>query len=142
MKIKICRRVILSVALHGYETWSFTLREEHRLMSFENRVLRKMIRPKRDEVTGDWRKLHKDVLCTKLHNDVLCTKLHNDVLCTKLHKDVLCTKLHKDVLCTKLHKDVLCTKLHNDVLCTLHQCYSDDQIEKNKNGRTCGMHGR
>jgi len=75
----------LSVVLHGCETWSFTLRGEHRLRVFENRVLRKVIRPKRDEVTGEWRKLHNDVLCTKLHYNVLCTKLHNDVLCTKLY---------------------------------------------------------
>jgi hypothetical protein len=64
MKIKICRRVILSVVLRGCETWSFTLREEHRLRVFENRVLRKLFRPKRDAITGEWRKLHNDVLCT------------------------------------------------------------------------------
>jgi hypothetical protein len=48
--------------LNGFETWSLTLREEHRLRVFENRVLRRIFGPKRDEVTGDWRKLHKGEL--------------------------------------------------------------------------------
>jgi hypothetical protein len=46
------------VVLYGYETWSLTLRDEHRLRVFENRVLRRIFGPKRDDVTGDWRKLH------------------------------------------------------------------------------------
>jgi hypothetical protein len=50
---------MLPVVLHGYETWSLTLREEHRLKVFENRVLRRIFGPKRDEVTGGWGKLHK-----------------------------------------------------------------------------------
>jgi hypothetical protein len=45
------------------ETWSLTLREEHRLREFENRMLRRIFGPKRDEVTGCWRKLHEE-----LHN--------------------------------------------------------------------------
>jgi hypothetical protein len=44
--------------LDGYETWSLTLREERRLRVFENRVLGRIFGPKRDEVTGEWRKLH------------------------------------------------------------------------------------
>jgi hypothetical protein len=48
--------------LYGCETWSVTLREEHRLRVFENRVLRKIFGPKRDEVTGEWRRLHKEEL--------------------------------------------------------------------------------
>jgi hypothetical protein len=44
--------------LYGRETWSLTLREERRLRVFENRVLRRILGPKRDEVTGEWRKLH------------------------------------------------------------------------------------
>jgi hypothetical protein len=44
--------------LYGCETWSLTLREEHRLRVFENRVLRRIFGPKRDEVRGEWRKLH------------------------------------------------------------------------------------
>jgi hypothetical protein len=48
----------LPVVLYGCETWSLTLREEHRLREFENRVLRRIFRPKWDEVTGEWRRLH------------------------------------------------------------------------------------
>jgi hypothetical protein len=58
MKIKIHRTIILPVVLYGCETWSLTLREECRLRVFENRVLRRILRPKRDEVTGEWRRLH------------------------------------------------------------------------------------
>jgi hypothetical protein len=56
--------IILPVVLYGCETWSLKLREEHRLRVFENRVLRRIFRPKRDEVTGEWRKLHSE----ELHN--------------------------------------------------------------------------
>ena len=44
--------------MYGCETWSLTLREEHRLRAFENKVLRKIFGAKRDEITGEWRKLH------------------------------------------------------------------------------------
>jgi hypothetical protein len=54
--------IILPVVLYGCETWSLTLREEHRLTVSENRVLRRIFGPKRDEVTGEWRKLHSDKL--------------------------------------------------------------------------------
>jgi len=50
------------VVLYGFETWSLTLREERRLRVFENRVLRKVFGPKRDVVTGEWRKLHNEEL--------------------------------------------------------------------------------
>jgi hypothetical protein len=63
LKIKIYKTVILPVVLYGCETWSLTLREEHRLRVFENRVLRKIFGPKR-EGDGSWRKLHND----ELHN--------------------------------------------------------------------------
>jgi hypothetical protein len=51
VKIRIYKAIILPVVLYGRETWSLTLREEHRLRVFENRVLRRIFRPKRDEVT-------------------------------------------------------------------------------------------
>jgi hypothetical protein len=51
-KIKIYKTIILSVVLYGCETWSLTLMEEHRLRVFENRMLRRIFGPKRDEVTG------------------------------------------------------------------------------------------
>jgi hypothetical protein len=62
VKVKIYKTIVLSVVLYGCETWSLTLREEHRLRVFENRVLRRIFRPKRDEVTGEWRKLHNEEL--------------------------------------------------------------------------------
>jgi hypothetical protein len=55
--IRIYKTIILSVVLYGYETWSLTVREEHRLRVFENRVLSRIFGPKRDEVTGDSRRL-------------------------------------------------------------------------------------
>jgi hypothetical protein len=51
------------VALYGCKTWSLVLREEHRRRGFENRVLRRIFGPKRDEVMGEWRKLHNEQLC-------------------------------------------------------------------------------
>ena len=58
LKIKIYRTIIFPVVLYGCETWWLTLREEHRLRVFENRVLRKIFGPKRDEVTAEWSKLN------------------------------------------------------------------------------------
>ncbi|KAJ4448971.1 hypothetical protein ANN_00363 [Periplaneta americana] len=58
LKVRIYKTVILPVVLYGCETWTLTLREEHRLRVFENKVLRKIFGAKRDEVTGEWRKLH------------------------------------------------------------------------------------
>jgi hypothetical protein len=60
--VKIYKTIILPVVLYGCDTWSLTLREEHRLRVFENRVLRRIFGPKRDEVTGKWRKLHNGKL--------------------------------------------------------------------------------
>jgi uncharacterized membrane protein len=59
LKIKIYKTVILPVELYGYEAWSLTLGEEHRLRVFDNRVLRKIFGPKRDEAES-WRKLQND----------------------------------------------------------------------------------
>jgi len=68
LKIKIYRTIISPLVLYGCETRSLTLREECRLRVFENRVLRIIFGPKRDEVTGEWRKLHNDEL-----NDLYCS---------------------------------------------------------------------
>jgi hypothetical protein len=57
VRVKIYRTIILPVVLYGCETWSVTLREEHRL-----RVLRGIFGPKRDEVAREWRKLHNGEL--------------------------------------------------------------------------------
>jgi len=62
IKIKIYRTIILTVVLYGCETWSLTLREEHRLRVFENMVLRRIFGPMRDEVAGEWRKLQNEEL--------------------------------------------------------------------------------
>jgi len=62
LKIKIYKTIILPVVLYGCETWSLTLTDERRLRVFENMVLRRVFGPKRDEVTGEWRKLHNEEL--------------------------------------------------------------------------------
>jgi hypothetical protein len=62
LKVRIYKTTILPVVLYGCETWSLTLREEHRLRVFEKRVVRRIFGPKRDEVTGEWRKLHSEEL--------------------------------------------------------------------------------
>jgi hypothetical protein len=62
LKIRIYKTIILPTVLYGCETWSLTLREEHRLRVSDKRVLRKIFIPKGDEVTGEWRKLHNEEL--------------------------------------------------------------------------------
>jgi hypothetical protein len=64
VKVRIYKTIILPVVLYGCETWSLALREEHKLRVFENRVLRRLFGPKKDGVTGEWRKLHNE----ELHN--------------------------------------------------------------------------
>jgi hypothetical protein len=64
IRIRIFKTIILPVVLYGCETWSLTLKEEHRLRVFENRTLRRIFGPKTDAVMGDWRKLHEE----ELHN--------------------------------------------------------------------------
>jgi hypothetical protein len=63
LKIRIYKTIILPVVLYGCGTWSLTIREEHRLRIFENRVLKRIFGPKRDEVMGERRKLHNEELC-------------------------------------------------------------------------------
>jgi hypothetical protein len=62
LKMRIYKTIILAVVLYGCETWSLTLKEKHRLRVFENKVLRRIFGPKRNEVTGGWRKLHNEEL--------------------------------------------------------------------------------
>jgi len=68
LKTKIYRTIILLVVLYGCETWLLTLKEVCRLRVFENRALRRIFGPKRDEVTGQWRKVHNEKL-----NDLYCS---------------------------------------------------------------------
>jgi hypothetical protein len=63
-ELKIYKTIILPVVFYGCKTWSLTLRKDHRLRVFENRVLRRIFGPKRDEITVEWRKLHNG----ELHN--------------------------------------------------------------------------
>jgi hypothetical protein len=60
--LKIYKTIILPVVLYRCETWSLILKEEHRLGVFENRALRRIFGQERDEVTGEWRKLHNEEL--------------------------------------------------------------------------------
>jgi hypothetical protein len=64
VKVRIYNTIILPVVLYGCEIWSLTVREEHKLRVFENRVLRRIFGSKRDGVTGGWRKLYNE----ELHN--------------------------------------------------------------------------
>jgi len=57
--------------LYGCGTWSLTLREEHRLRMFESRVLRRIFGPKRGELTGEWRRLHNEELCSSIRHQIL-----------------------------------------------------------------------
>ena len=59
---EIYRTIILPVVLYGCETWSLILREERKLRVFENIVLRRIFGPRRDEVTGEWKRLHNEEL--------------------------------------------------------------------------------
>ena len=61
-KTKITLPVIMPFVLYEYETWSLTLMEERRLLVFGNRVLRRKLKPKSSEATGEWRKLHNEKL--------------------------------------------------------------------------------
>ena len=62
LKIKIYRAIILPVVLYECEAWSLALREERKLRVFENMVLRRIFGPRRDEVMGEWRRLHNEDL--------------------------------------------------------------------------------
>ena len=62
LKIKIYRTIILPAVLCGCETWSLTLRDERKLRVFENMVLRRIFGPRRNEVTGEWRRWHNKEL--------------------------------------------------------------------------------
>jgi hypothetical protein len=62
VKVRLYKAIILPVVLNGCETWCLALREEHKLSMFENMVVRRIFGPKRDGVTGGWRKLHNEEL--------------------------------------------------------------------------------
>jgi hypothetical protein len=62
LKTKVQKTVILCVFLYGYATWSVTVKEGLRLRVFKNRVLRRTLAPKKEEIIGDWRRLHNEEL--------------------------------------------------------------------------------
>jgi hypothetical protein len=62
VKVRIYKTIILPVVLYGCETWSLTVRGEHKVRVFKNRVVRRIFGPKKDGVTGGWRKLHSKEL--------------------------------------------------------------------------------
>jgi hypothetical protein len=72
VRIRLCHTIILTVVLYGCEPWSPTLREEHRLRVFENRMLKRIFGPKEDEETGGWRKLHNEELRQNYRDSGLC----------------------------------------------------------------------
>ena len=72
LKIKVYRTTILPVVLYGCETWSLTLREERKLRVIENMVLRRIFGPRRDEVTGELRRLHNEELNDLYPHPILC----------------------------------------------------------------------
>ena len=72
LKIKIYRTIILPVALYGCENWSLTLRDERRLRLFENRVLRRVFGPKRDELTGNGENYIMGSLMICIPSPILC----------------------------------------------------------------------
>ena len=78
LKVNTYKIIILPVVLYGCENWSLTLREEHRLRVFENKVLRKIFGAKRDEITGEWRKLHNAELHTLYYSPTLLGILNRD----------------------------------------------------------------
>ena len=63
IKIKIYRTVIFPVVVYRCKTWSLKLREKRKVRVFENRALKRIFGPKRDEVTGEWKRLHNEELC-------------------------------------------------------------------------------
>ena len=62
LKIKTSRTIIMLLVLYGCETWSLILREERKLRVFENMALRRIFGPRRDKVTGEWKRLHNEEL--------------------------------------------------------------------------------
>jgi hypothetical protein len=76
VKVKIYKTIIMPVVFYGWEMWCVTLREEHRLRVFENRVLRGIFGPERDQVTGEWRKLYSGELHKCTHHQISLRRLN------------------------------------------------------------------
>jgi hypothetical protein len=128
IKIKIYRTIILPVVLYVCETWLLTLSDERRLRAFENRVLRRIFGPKREEVTDEWRTLHDEVL-----NDLYCSpnnEVLNDLYCSPNNEvidDLYCSpnnEVLNDLYCSpnnEVLNDLYCSpnnEVFNDLYCS------------------------
>jgi hypothetical protein len=91
-EVRIYKTIILPVVLHGCETWSLTSREEHRLKVFENRVLRRIFGPKRDEETGGWSNLHNEELHNLYSSPSIHSFIHSFICILLIH-----TRLNKPI---------------------------------------------
>jgi hypothetical protein len=103
VKIKIYRNIILPV-VYG---WSLTLREEGRLRVFENRVLRRIFGPKRDEVTSEWRELHNEELNNLYSSpDIVCRSIYIYIyiyIYTRLYTTIITVLCNYKLISTWLH---------------------------------------
>jgi hypothetical protein len=81
------REQILPAVLYGYETWSLILREEHRLRVFGNRVLRRIFGTKREDMTGEWRKLHNEKLHTLYSSLNIIRVIRSRMMCWAGHAE-------------------------------------------------------
>jgi hypothetical protein len=87
--------------LNGCETWSQTLREEHRLRVFENRVLRRIFGPKRDEVTRKWRKLHSGELHNLYSSPDIIRQITSRRMRWAVHVASMGEKMYRVIFCGK-----------------------------------------
>jgi hypothetical protein len=127
LKIKIYKTIILPVVLYGCETWTLTLRQERRLRVFDNSVLRRIFGPKRDEVTGEWRKLHHKKL-----NDLYSSP--NIVRVKKSRR----MRWAEHLACTGERRDILVGISEEKIPLGRPRCRWEDNIKMNLQEMGCG----
>jgi hypothetical protein len=86
------KTIILPVVLYGCETWSLTLREEHGLRKFRDRVLRRIFEAKREEVAGDWRRVHNEEFHDFYASSNMITVIASKAECSTRGKDEKCVE--------------------------------------------------